>query len=126
MLKHSASFLFLIAAAVCGGEESLSQRLVGRWVAVEWPSIEITYRADHTYTRQSDSHTSSGTWRVEGNELIEILGTGKWRGTIDKCGFSIRGDRLFLGLHQTIGKSHRKQVGQPKQWMTGLTYRRAP
>ena len=125
MLKRSASFLLLIAATVWGGEESLSQRLVGRWVAVEWPSVEITYRADHTYTARSDSHTLSGTWRVEGDELIEISGTGKFQGTIDKCRFSIRGDRLFFGLHQTISKSHGKHVDQPKQWMTGLTYRRA-
>jgi hypothetical protein len=87
--------------------------------------MEITFRADHTYIGRSDRYVSTGSWRVQENRLTTVSSSPSLgeQGT-DTCRVAIRGDRLFLGLHETTKNSDGRQLGKTEQWMQGLTYKR--
>ena len=124
LVRILATLLFDLAAfTACA--ESLDQQLVGRWQAEGFPTMGIIFRADHTYMGRSDRYVSTGSWRVDGNRLTTISSlTSSGEEGIDTCRVAIRGDRLFLGLHETIKNSHGRQIGKAEQWMQGLTYKR--
>jgi hypothetical protein len=124
LVRIFAMLLFGLAAFIARAQ-SLDQQLVGRWQAEGFHSMEIIFRADHTYIGRSDRYVSTGTWRVHENRLTTVSSSPSSgeEGT-DMCRVAIRGDRLFLGLHETTEKSDGRQIGKAEQWMQGLTYKR--
>ena len=129
MLKRVVLFLACTVVAVIADTRSIESRLIGTWVTAEYPqhmAHYVTYGPDHTrVTRYADGTAPfRASWRVDGDQLIETWLTGPYRGSIDKCRFSIRGDRLIFGLHETTRTLHGRQVEKPESWMTGVTYRR--
>jgi hypothetical protein len=125
MLVRIFAILLFDLAAFIARAQSLDQQLVGRWQAEGFPSMEITFRADHTYIGRSDRYVSTGSWRVQENRLTTVSSSPSLgeQGT-DTCRVAIRGDRLFLGLHETTKNSDGRQLGKTEQWMQGLTYKR--
>jgi hypothetical protein len=125
MLVRIFVMLLFDLAAFTARAQSLDQQLVGRWQAEGLPSMQMIFRADHTYTARSDRYVSTGSWRVDGNRLTTVSSSpSSGEEGIDACRVAIRGDRLFLGLHETIKNSHGRQIGKAEQWMQGLTYKR--
>ena len=125
MLVRIFAILLFDLAAFTARAQSLDQQLVGRWQAEGFPSMEIIFRADHTYIGRSDRYLSTGSWRVHENRLTTVSSSPSsgQQGT-DACRVAIRGDRLFLGLHETTKNSDGRQIGKTEQWMQGLTYKR--
>jgi len=125
MLVRIFAILLFDLAAFIARAQSLDQQLVGRWQAEGFHSMEIIFRADHTYIGRSDRYVSTGSWRVHENRLTTLSSSPSSgeQGT-DTCRVAIRGDRLFLGLRETIKNSHERQIGKTEQWMQGLTYKR--
>ena len=124
LVRIFAMLLFGLAAFIARAQ-SLDQQLVGRWQAEGFPSMEMIFRADHTYIGRSDRYVSTGTWRVHENRLTTVSSSpSSGEESTDTCRVAIRGDRLFLGLHETIKESHGRQIGKAEQWMQGLTYKR--
>jgi hypothetical protein len=125
MLVRIFAILLFDLAAFIARAQSLDQQLVGRWQAEGFFSMEITFRADHTYIGRSDRYVSTGSWRVHENRLTTVSSSPSLgeHGT-DTCRVAIRGDRLFLGLHETTKNSDGRQLGKTEQWMQGLTYKR--
>lgn len=125
MLVRIFAILLFDLAAFIARAQSLDQQLVGRWQAEGFPSMEIIFRADHTYIGRSDRYVSTGSWRVHENRLTTVSSSPSSgeQGT-DTCRVAIRGDRLFLGLHETTKNSDGRQIGKTEQWMQGLTYKR--
>ena len=121
MLVRIFVMLLFDLAAFTARAQSLDQQLVGRWQAEGLPSMQMIFRADHTYTARSDRYVSTGSWRVDGNRLTTVSSSPSSgeEGT-DTCRVVIRGDRLFLGPRETAKNSH----GRTEQWMQGLTYKR--
>jgi hypothetical protein len=125
MLVRIFAILLFDLAAFIARAQSLDQQLVGRWQAEGFHSMEIIFRADHTYIGRSDRYVSTGSWRVHENRLTTVSSSPSSgeQGT-DTCRVAIRGDRLFLGLHETTKNSDGRQIGKTEQWMQGLTYKR--
>jgi len=125
MLVRIFAMLLFDLAGFIARAQSLDEQLVGRWQAEGFPSMEMIFRADHTYIGRSERYVSTGSWRVHGNRLTTVSSSPSSgeEGT-DTCRVVIRGDRLFLGLHETIKNSHGRQIGKAEQWMQGLTYKR--
>src|SRR6266508_2999237 len=125
MLVRIFAILLFDLAAFIARAQSLDQQLVGRWQAEGFPSMEIIFRADHTYIGRSDRYVSTGSWRVHENRLTTVSSSPSSgeQGT-DTCRVAIRGDRLFLGLHETTKNSDGRQIVKTEQWMQGLTYKR--
>ena len=121
LIRIVAVVLSAVVVAAAAGD----RQLIGIWRADGFSDVQMIFRADHTYTSRSAAHRSEGTWRVDGDRLttIDQAGSSKER-LIDTVRFAVRGDKLFLGLHETTKKSQGHQVGNAEQWMTGLTYRR--
>ena len=124
MLVRVFAILLFDLAAFVARAQSLDQQLVGRWQAEGFHSMEIIFRADHTYTGRSDRYVSTGTWGVHDNRLTTVSSSPSSgeQGT-DTCSVAIRGDRLFLGPHET-SKTSDRQIGKTEQWMQGLAYKR--
>jgi len=125
MLVRTFAILLFDLAVFIARAQSLDQQLVGRWQAEGFHNMEIIIRADHTYIGRSDRYVSTGSWRVHENQLTTASSSSSSgeQGT-DTCRVAIRGDRLFLGLHETIKNSHERQIGKTEQWMQGLTDKR--
>jgi hypothetical protein len=122
MLLRFAPLVLFSMVTLASDNSPLATLLIGKWGCVEVPSLQVVYRADHTYSGRNDLG-SEGTWRLEGNELIETW-TNQFGQNTYRCRIKIQGDRLFFGMHETITKQSGKQPGEPKQWITGLTFRR--
>ena len=122
LVRIFAMLLFGLAAFIARAQ-SLDQQLVGRWKAEGFHSMEMIFRADHTYIGRSDRYVSVGRWRVHGDRLTTVSSSPSSREEedTDTCRVAIRGDRLFLGLHETHQEG---QIGKAEQWMQGLTYKR--
>src|SRR5207244_6954100 len=112
LVRIFAMLLFDLAGFIARAQ-SLDEQLVGRWQAEGFPSMEMIFRADHTYIGRSERYVSTGSWRVHGNRLTTVSSSPSSgeEGT-DTCRAVIRGDRLFLGLHETIKNSHGRQIGK--------------
>jgi hypothetical protein len=123
MLLRFAPLVLFSMVTLASDNSPLATLLIGKWICVEVPSLQIVYRAGHTNSGRNDLGSESGTWRLEGNELIETW-TNQFGQNTDRCRIAIRGDKLFLGMHETTTKLHGKQIGEAQQWMTGLTFRR--
>src|SRR5262247_3208345 len=105
LVRIFAILLFELAAFIASGQ-SLDQQLVGKWRAEGFANMEIIFRADHTYIGRSDRYVSTGTWRVNENRLTTVsTSPSSGEQGIDTCRAGIRGDRLFLGLHETTKNS---------------------
>ncbi len=125
MLKYATSLLFFVVVSTAGADDSYAKRLVGRWTSVDYPGIELTFRDDHTFANRSDLKSFPGRWRVEeGDVLVEIWPEGRGK-TIDRVKFTIRGDRLYFGVHFAITEVDGKQVGEPEIWTTGVSFRKS-
>src|SRR5215470_8104751 len=105
LVRIFAILLFdLVAFIVCA--QSFDQQLVGRWQAEGFPSMEIIFRADHTYIGRSDRYLSTGSWRVHENRLTTVSSSpSSSQQYTDACRVAIRGDRFFLGRHETTKNS---------------------
>ena len=98
MLVRIFAILLFDLAAFTARAQSLDQQLVGRWKAEGFPSMEIIFRADHTYIGRSDRYVSTGSWRVHENRLTTVSSSPSSREQdTDTCRVAIRGDRLLLG-----------------------------
>jgi len=65
-------FLSFLAPLLFGAEDTTSSRLVGTWVwAAHRHDCTVTYNADGTYKAINDRTTINGTWKIEGDQLIE-------------------------------------------------------
>jgi len=65
-------FLSFLAPLLLGAEDTTSSRLVGTWVwAAHRHDCTVTYNADGTYKADNDGTTIKGTWKIEGDQLIE-------------------------------------------------------
>lgn len=59
-----------LSAAHAG--DDIAARLVGTWVLqAHRHDYTVTYKSDGTYVSEGDGETTKGTWKVEGNKLIE-------------------------------------------------------
>jgi len=67
MLVRIFAMLLFDLAAFSARAQSLDQQLVGRWQAEGFRSMEMIFRADHTYIGRSDRYVSTGSWRVHVN-----------------------------------------------------------
>src|SRR5437870_1894255 len=103
MLVRIFAMLLFDLAAFIARAQSLDQQLVGRWQAEGFPSMEMIFRADHTYIGRSERYVSTGSWRVDGNRLKIVSSSPSSGGEgTETCWAVIRVDILFLGIHVTI------------------------
>src|SRR5439155_20163847 len=98
MLVRIFAMLLFDLAAFIASAQSLDQHLVGRWQPEGFLSMEMIFRADHTYIRRSDRYVSTGSWRVHGNRPTTVSSSPS-SGEDGTATFTVvsRGDRLFLG-----------------------------
>ena len=65
-------FLTILAPLLFSAEGTTASRLVGTWVwSTHRHECTVTYNADGTYRAINDGTTVKGTWKIEGNQLIE-------------------------------------------------------
>lgn len=111
----SRSLLASLIAAIgflAGCRRSIDEKLIGSW-RLQGAPVDATFRADDTFTISTDNGRSTGTWRVEGNQLITIVPTSPSGKLIDTQTINVRGDEFVsYGTHQSVGELEGKQIGE--------------
>ena len=120
MLSSRLLLATLIAAVglLAGCGRSVDEKLIGTWKLPGTPVAAI-FRADHTFTIAYGKGRSTGTWRVEGNQLTTIVPTASPTGQlIDTYTISVSDDEFVsYGTHRSVGKVQGHQIGET-QWDT--------
>ena len=124
MLARITVVLLLSALSAAGAETSLGSQLVGRWKSFDYAGIELNYRKDHTYVVRNDGTAFRGTWRVEEQDVLVTTSREGQHTEIDRVRITISGDRLYFGYHVTTKQRDGVDVGKPRFWTTGVSFRR--
>jgi hypothetical protein len=84
--------------------------------------MEITFRADHTFTLSSDQ-IWSGTWHTQSGQLITVVESehGELTDTYD---VKVQRDEILFGRKVSVQKRDGRYLGEPHVESGGSLYRR--
>ena len=113
LLASLLAALGLLAACT----RPIDERIIGTWKLPD-TTVEATFRPDHTFTIAAGKYGSTGTWRVEGNQLTTIVPTAPPPGElIDTYTIKVSGDEFVsYGTQSSVGRVGGQQIGETQSY----------